>query len=43
MLPVLVLFEELLFVNVELCLSVATAIEEVLDDDSKGGEDGGLC
>ena len=39
----LALLEALLFINVELCLSVATAIDDVLDEDSNGGEDGGLC
>ena len=43
MLPEAILLEVLLLKNVELCLRVATAIDDVLDEDSNDGEDGGFC
>ena len=35
--------EPLLLIKVELCRMVATVIEDVVDEDSNEGEDGGLC
>ena len=35
--------ETVLLINVELCLMVATVMEDVVDDDSIDGDDGGLC
>ena len=35
--------ETLLLINVELCLIVATVMEDVVDEDNIEGDDGGRC